>query len=176
MKRLGIIVSFLLILSSTTGYAKGNTEKAGDVLALLIPATAYSSTYVYGDEEGRKQFYKSFLSSAVATGVLKYSINKKRPENNGKHSFPSGHTSIAFQGAAFIHKRYGLKYGIPAYIAASYVGWSRVDSKQHFTSDVVAGAAIGALSSYYFTTPYKNLSIKPVSDRNTLGVSVSYQW
>ena len=176
MKKLGIIVSFFLILSSTTGYAKGYTEKAGDVLAFLIPATAYSSTYVYGDKEGRKLFYKSFLSNAAATGALKYSINKKRPENNGQHSFPSGHTSIAFQGATFIRKRYGLKYAIPAYAAATFVGWSRVDSKQHFTSDVAAGAAIGALSSYYFTTPYKNLSIKPVSDRNTLGVSVSYQW
>jgi len=174
MKKLGF--SLLLILLSNTGYAKGNTEKAGDVLALLIPATAYSSTFVYNDKEGRGEFYKSFLSNAAATSVLKYSINKKRPENNGKHSFPSGHTSIAFQGATFLHKRYGLKYGIPAYLAASYVGWSRVDSKQHFTSDVVAGAAIGALSSYYFTTPYKNVSVKPVAYNNILGVTVRYQW
>lgn len=174
MKKLGF--SLLLISLGNPGYAKGNTEKAGDLLALLIPATAYSSTFVYNDKEGRGEFYKSFLSNAAITGALKYSINKSRPENNGKHSFPSGHTSIAFQGATFLHKRYGLKYGIPAYLAASYVGWSRVDSKQHFTSDVVAGAAIGALSSYYFTTPYKNLSVKPVTYNNALGVNVSYQW
>jgi hypothetical protein len=32
-------------------------------------------------------------------------------------------------GASFIHERYGLKYAIPAYVAASFVGYSRVESK-----------------------------------------------
>ena len=58
---------------------------------------------------------------------LKRITNKERP-NGGDYSFPSGHTSAAFTGAGFIEKRYGLKVGIPAYILASYVGWSRVYS------------------------------------------------
>ncbi len=175
MKKTSIILA--LVFSINSAYAKSNTEKAGDVLQILLPVTAYSATYALDDKIGRSQFYKSFLTNTAVTYALKYSVNRDRPENNGKYSFPSGHTSSAFQGATFIHKRYGLKYGIPAYAVATFIGWSRVDSKKHYTSDVLAGAAIGALSSAYFTTPYKNLSIKPlITSDNALGVNISYQW
>jgi len=45
---------------------------------------------------------------------------------------------------------------IPAYIGAAFVGWSKVEgeSDKHDATDVLAGASIGILSSYYFTTLY----------------------
>lgn len=46
-------------------------------------------------------------------------------------------------GAAFLQMRYGWALGGPAYAVASFVACSRVESKRHYTSDVVAGAAIG---------------------------------
>jgi len=69
-------------------------------------------------------------------------VDKKRPTGSNQ-SFPSGHTSAVFQGAAFIHKRYGLKQAAAAYIGATFVGYSRVESDKHFTEDVIAGAALG---------------------------------
>lgn len=153
-----------------------NTEKAGDILQILLPATAYTTTFVMDDPEGRKQFYKSFATSVVVAYTLKYAINKDRPEDNGGQAFPSGHTTISFQSAAFIHKRYGLKYGIPAYVAATYVGWSRVDSGKHDWYDVAAGAAVGIVSSYYFTKPYKGFTVTPTADKNALGITISKTW
>lgn len=155
-----------------------NTEKAGDVLQILLPASAYAATFAIDDPEGRRQFYKSFATNLAVTYALKYSVNKSRPEGNGDHAFPSGHTSVAFQSAAFIHKRYGLKYGIPAYAAASYVGWSRVEgeSDRHDWSDVAAGAAIGIISSYYFTEPYKGFTITPTAGKDALGITISKAW
>ena len=88
-------------------------DTSGDVLQIAIPAAAYAKTFYLDDSEGRREFYKSFFTSLGVTYGLKYSIDKKRP-NGKEHSFPSGHTSAAFQGATFIHKRYGLEYGIPA--------------------------------------------------------------
>ena len=175
-KNLFASLGLILLILSNTVYAKKNTEKAGDLLLGLLPATAYASTFVFNDKQGRKQFYKSFLSNAAVTYALKSTVKKTRPDHSGNDSFPSGHTSVTFQAATFIHKRYGLKLSIPAYLAASYVGWSRVEADKHDTTDVVAGAAIGALSSYYFTTPYKNLSITPISDKNGLGITMNYQW
>ena len=107
---------------------------------------------------------------------LKKSINRWRPgckysqlskyidDSHCSHghelqSFPSGHTSAAFSGASFIHFRYGLKYGIPLYCLASFTGYSRIHANKHHIEDVMAGAGIAILSSWYFTSPYsKNYS------------------
>jgi len=168
----------LTIFTSMVQAGKSSTEKTGDILQVLIPAAAYATTFLIDDKEGRNQFYKSFLTSLVVTHTLKYVVNKPRQENNGDYSFPSGHTSAAFQGAAFIHKRYGFKYSIPAYLGAAYVGWSRVEgeSDKHDYTDVAAGALIGIFSNYYFVSPYDNLVITPVADSNNIGINVSYKW
>ncbi len=175
-----IICIFGLILfagqPSVVNADENTTERAGDIMQILIPATAFASTLVLHDKEGMLQFAKSFIVNQVVTQGLKYTINKQRPEDGNNDSFPSGHTSAAFQGATFIHKRYGVKYGIPAYIGASFVGWSRVDAKKHYTVDVLAGAAIGILSSCYFTTPYKDISVTPVADNGFYGLHLSKKW
>ena len=175
----GFIISAILLTTSTVAQAgKSKYEKEGDVLQVLIPLTAYGATFYMQDIDGRNQFYKSFLTNLAITYSLKYTINEPRPEHNGNHSFPSGHTSAAFQGAAFIHLRYGWQYGLPAYAAAAFVGWSRVEgeSDKHDTTDVLAGAAIGIFSGYYFTTPYKGVSITPYAEKNGLGVTLSMDW
>ena len=79
-------------------------------------------------------------------------------------------------GAAFIHERYGWKYAVPAYIAATYVGYSRVEADKHYVEDVVVGAAIGIVSSFVFTTPYKGLEITPVAGNGYYGLHISSSW
>lgn len=146
-------------------------ERAGDVLQIAIPAAAYGATFYLDDKEGRSQFHQSFATNFVVTHGLKRAINRERP-NGGDHSFPSGHTSAAFQGAAFIHKRYGVEYAIPAYVGATFVGYSRVKANKHHTSDVLAGAAIGTLSSWYFTKQYDNASVAVITTPDYYGVTV----
>ena len=170
-----LILSALAGIVLQTNTFAIDTEKAGDVLQIIIPSIAYGTTLYLDDKEGQTQFYKSFGTNLGVTYGLKYSIDKKRP-NGGKHSFPSGHTSAAFQGASFIHKRYGLKYAVPAYIAATFVGYSRVDSDAHYTEDVIAGAEIGILSSFYFTTEYNDFEIKPVTMNSGYGLSFKRSW
>jgi len=166
----------LLSAVSTASAKEGNIERAGDILQLLIPATAYGATYFLDDKDGRRQFYKSFFTSLGVTFALKLSINKERPNHSDNNSFPSGHTSAAFHGAAFIQKRYGWKYAIPAYIGATFVGYSRVYAQKHYVEDVVAGAVIGILSSYYFTTPYKTVTVTPVAGNGFYGLTINKTW
>ncbi|MBT8349149.1 MAG: phosphatase PAP2 family protein [Sulfurovum sp.] len=167
---------FLLIAISvfptSKTIASDNIETAGDIIQILIPGIAYGTTFYLDDREGRTQFYKSFGTNLAATYVLKYAINSERP-NGGDHSFPSGHTSAAFQGAAFIHKRYGISYGVTAYLGAAFVGYSRVEADKHYVGDVIAGAAIGIISSFYFTEPYKGVNITPTHSNGTYGIKVS---
>tara|TARA_Y100000758_G_C16055996_1_gene423174 strand:+ start:930 stop:1451 length:522 start_codon:yes stop_codon:yes gene_type:complete len=165
---------FILLLAIHSNFARADSEQVGDVLSLLIPSIAMGGTVFFEeDREGSVEFLKAFATSQFLTEGLKRTIHKERPNGRCCKSFPSGHSSRAFLGASFIHKRYGFKYSIPAYIAAIYVGSSRIDAKQHRIEDVLGGALIGMLSSYYFVDPYKGVKITPVASRNFYGVALS---
>jgi len=166
----------LLLLIPGTASASDAIEKSGDILRTLIPVAAYGATFYMHDSEGRRDFYESFLTNLGVTYALKSTISKTRPNGTDDKSFPSGHTSVAFQGAAFIHARYGPKYAVPAYIAASYVGWTRVESDNHYTEDVLVGAAIGIASSFIFTRPYHGFVAAPLVDQGFYGFTISKQW
>ena len=117
------------------------------------------------------------LNQAVTIG-LKYATGKSRPNNNGERAFPSGHTSTTFQSAAFIQKRYGWKYGIPAYALAGFTGYSRINAQKHDGWDVLAGAVIGIGSSYLFTTPYQreHMELTFASDADSISIGFRYKF
>jgi membrane-associated phospholipid phosphatase len=176
MYKLRHICYAALILQSSL-IAKSNTERAGDILTLLIPAVAYGSTLYNKDTSGQIEFYKAYGSTIALTQLLKETVREPRPNNPNSHtSFPSGHSSSAFSGAAFIHKKYGLKYALPAYLAATYTAYSRVYAKKHYTKDVVAGALLGIGLTWYFTTPYQKITVLPQVDASHYGVQCHYQW
>jgi len=174
MQKIFIILGSLLLCGSL--YAKDNAEKMGDILQIAIPLSAYGTTLYLDDKDGQMEFYKSYGASLASTYSLKYTVREQRPDSNSKDSFPSGHTSSAFSGATFIYKRYGFKYAIVPYLGAIYTGYSRVHSNRHYTRDVFAGALIGIASSWYFTTPYKNLDIQPEVGADYKGIKVNYKW
>ncbi len=129
-------------------------DKSTDILMFVTPVAGFTSTLVMGDYQGTKQIILSGATSLAITYALKYTIKKERPDHSSHHSFPSSHVSITFQGASFIQRRYGWKWGVPAYLISAYIGWGRTYAKQHDWWDVLGGAVIGAGSSYIFTHPY----------------------
>jgi membrane-associated phospholipid phosphatase len=157
--------------------AKSNTEQAGDILSLLIPTIAFGTTFALDDDKGKIEFLKAYGGTAAATQILKYTVRAPRPNSpDTLTSFPSGHTSSAFSGASFIHKRYGFTYAIPAYIGATYTAYSRVYAEKHYTRDVIAGALLGIGFSWYFVSPYENLQIQPIVGNETYGIQFNYTW
>lgn len=148
--------SFLLLfLCSFHVFAQRETpEVVGDVFENVLTATAIITPLIIKDKAGFKQAVKTVVATALVTHGLKRLIDKPRP-NGGSYSFPSGHTSASFAGAAFIQRRYGWKYGAPLYAMAVYTGWSRVNANKHDYWDVLGGAAIGAGFAYIFTKPYE---------------------
>ncbi len=133
-------------------------------------------TFVFDDYAGRESLSKTFFSTMGTTYALKYSIQDERPDGGGK-SFVSGHTSATFSGAAFIQRHYGWKYGIPAYLGAAFVGWSRVKAGKHYTDDVLRGAAIGILSAYVFIRSYnKDIRVSPFVGDRKFGLAFQFRW
>lgn len=150
----GIILLLILLFSQIADAQSQAVETSGDILLFALPAATLGTTLIVGDDKGTIQFAKGLITNQVLTIGLKYLTDKKRPYNNGDRAFPSGHTSTTFQSASFIQRRYGWKYGLPAYALAGYTGFSRINAQKHDGWDVLAGAVIGIGSSYLFTTPY----------------------
>jgi len=173
---ISIVIGFSSYIGDVYASNEDNIEKAGDVLSIILPISAYGFSFYFKDKPGRTQFYKSFLSNTLITVGLKYAIDKERPDGSDENSFPSGHTAYTFQAASFVQLRYGWKYATALYLAAIYTGYSRVKAEKHYVEDVLAGAAIGFSNSYYFTTPFEGFDINPVARYGYYGLSVKKSW
>ncbi|HOT97347.1 MAG TPA: phosphatase PAP2 family protein [bacterium] len=169
-----LLISFLLV-SPAAVEAKEAVQTAGDVLLVALPATAAGMTWYHHDCEGVMQLARVSSLTLGVTTALKYLINEKRPDG-GKYGFPSGHASVTFCAAEFIRKRYGWRPGLPAYAAALFTAWSRVESRRHYTHDVLAGAALGAGSSYLFTRPAKGVHLQLGAGGRGYNIRLSCVW
>lgn len=178
-------IAFLLLVAahiSAQNYnstSKSNTtEKIGDVVLIALPVATLGATFIVNDKEGSWQFAKSLLLTEALTYGLKWSINKPRPDLSNNNSFPSGHTLTTFHSAGFIHRRYGVKYSIPAYLLAGFTAASRVNAEKHDILDVIAGAVIGLGSNLIFTTEHQRthfqLTFNSTKDNFLIGFTYKF--
>ena len=174
--KLYIILLCIAIIPSSIVAQRKAVERSGDVLVFATPIATLVTTLVLKDYQGLKQAAFSGATSLATTYALKHIVKKDRPDHSNQLSFPSGHSTVSFTAAAFLQRRYGWKFGIPAYALSTYVAWSRVYGKKHDYWDVLAGAAIGIGSAYIFTKPFAkkhNLAISPVVILNRPGIYAS---
>ena len=170
-----LLVSVLAPGAGVTASAAGDTEAAGNALVFALPAVSAGASLIHGDGDG---FVQLTESAALALGItygLKYTVNAERP-NGGENSFPSGHATLSFCSAEFLRRRYGWSWGLPAYAVAGFVGYSRVDAREHYAGDVLAGAAIGAVSAWLFTKPFECLDVDVTVTEGSCGLVVAYVW
>jgi membrane-associated phospholipid phosphatase len=85
------------------------------------------------------------LMAETLAFAVKEVARRDRPDGSG-YSFPSGHTTVSFASADVLRRTFGWKVGVPAYAVASYVAASRIQSRRHYLSDVVFGAALGTVA------------------------------
>lgn len=176
MKKIIALVFTICFLFPSKAQNKDITS-AGDILQIAIPAAALTTAFIYNDDQTKpvKQFVLAYGSAFIAQQSLKHIVRKERPDGSNHYSFPSGHTTSAFSGAAFIQRRYGWKYGAPCYLLASFVGYSRIQAKKHDGWDVLAGAAIGTGTAYLFTQPYqKKIQVGFDKDKNGYQLGLTY--
>lgn len=110
--------------------------------------------------EGSAHVLAGLLAAGVANGALKYGVGRNRPSrtddpfrfrpfngDNQWQSFPSGHATVSFALAAGISEEVREPWVTAAtYGTAALVAWSRVYEDKHWTSDVAAGALVGAMA------------------------------
>ena len=155
MKSVRVFIATLLVASSMSVHAGDDGLRyTTDVLCLLPDATALGVAFAKHDTEGMKQLGLSVATCLAVNYGLELCIRKDRPDGTGHHAFPSTHTAVAFNGSTFLMKRYGWKWGVPAYVVSSFVAWGRVHTNRHDWWDALGGAAIGAGSAFIFTRPF----------------------
>lgn len=140
-------------LGGQTG-SEGPVVQFGDDLYTLMPSAAYLGSLAARDFRGFAYMGIHSVFSSGITRFLKDEVGQQRPGDQGNTSFPSGHANAAFLSAAFLQQRYGPRTGIPAYISAILVGWSRVYGNKHYVNDVIGGASIAMLSAWAIVPPY----------------------
>ena len=121
-------------------------------LAILLLFCAMSCTAQdkYDWKQAAVNAAASFAIDAAVTYSLKPMVRSERPDGSDNHSFPSGHTSLAFTGASVLFKEtrhISPWIGIAGYAAATGIAIERVANRHHHWADVLAGAGIGILST-----------------------------
>jgi membrane-associated phospholipid phosphatase len=133
-----------------------------------VAAPVMAGVAVIGVATGDQALVRSVLNTGAGlvaagavNGSLKFGLGRRRPnpENDAFlfkpmnpddqwQSFPSGHATVAFSLATAI----SMEARTPWVTAVSFgsaglVGWSRLYSQRHWTSDVMGGALVGVLTT-----------------------------
>jgi membrane-associated phospholipid phosphatase len=150
-------LSFTLVAAGAAAQAAGEIsekDRYGQVIRIALPAAAAALSLHMDDPEGLRQLAFSTALSAGSTELLKRAVRAKRPDGRERDSFPSGHAALTFSTAAYVHERYSLQWALPFYGLAAFTAYKRVSTRNHYTRDVIAGAAVGMLSAWVFTGRY----------------------
>ena len=142
-----------------------------------VPLALYVAARTTGRSE-TAAFAVTLLRAQVANGLVTRSLKfipRARPYQEVSRlahgSFPSGHTSASFATATVIHRRWGWRAGLPAYLLASYVGVTRLHNN-HYLSDVTFGAALGIATGLAVSRPSRRAAISPIVAPGRAGVAI----
>jgi membrane-associated phospholipid phosphatase len=143
-------------------YWKGTSYSAYGV-EVGLPVGLFVAGLIKGDKQLKRNAYEvtgALAIQLITTAIMKRAFDRRRPwekypneiypyKHSGGKSFPSGHTSTAFCLATSLTLEYKKWYiGVPAYLWAGSVGYSRIYLGVHYFSDVVGGAIVGTGSAW----------------------------
>ncbi len=156
------IRSFALRHQNYDGFFDAINHMGDGTYHILAFGTGYIAGRLTGSEkmtEVSREGLQSFLISGITVITLKSLFGRARPYmnegplsfhplnlDNDYHSFPSGHTIVAFSAASVISSNFRnpAVYAI-SYSLATGVAMARIYKDKHWFSDVLMGAALGGV-------------------------------
>ena len=155
-------------------------ETAGTGVAIALPLVAGGISLLHDqDWNGVGELTESTAATVAAALILKQIVREQRPDHSDFQSFPSDTAALAYSSADYLWDRYGWEYGVPAYAAAMFVGYSRVRAKKHHWYDVAASSAIAFGFNYAFVTRYRehaNYGVYAAADADSVGIRFAMTW
>jgi hypothetical protein len=168
-------------------------EPFGNEYAIGVVGSFYIFGEIFKDPRAKTTALDAISASALASGIItnvtKYAIGRSRPLDHegaykfqpfsGRDSFSSGHTAEAFALASVISEHYPTPWvQVTSYGIAGLVGYARISEGRHWTSDVLAGAAIGTFvgkTVVYFNQRHRRVAVQPLIGTIN-GAEFSYSW
>lgn len=136
------------------------TYKAADY-AIYLPVAGLGSLLFLGPTHDMRTAGRVFVAGIPFVWVGKDIIKKcktdinKRPWNEhfsrdhrNYGGFPSGHMAASMYMTLYWGLRYGHRFAIPLGICSAFIGVTYLTSNRHYLSQLVGGAAWGALWAY----------------------------
>lgn len=168
-------------LMYTSGALYGTT-------AVLTPSGDQAGEWVTDKMKGFVVGGAAFGLSEGIVGILKPAVDRERP--NGSHqSFPSGHATAASSFATLAAKNIDtmqlpkiaeIASDIGLGVIAAGTAWARVEAKEHYPSDVLAGIAIGHFLSAFVNDAFLGIDesrgITPEADLSRDGFHLNVAW
>ncbi len=175
-------VVFLIATLACSGAAGETNQSLADVgtgVAIALPIAAAGISYWKNDYQGLGQLALDTGATVGTALLLKQFVKEERPDYSDNRSFPSDTAALAFAPASYLWYRYGWEYGVPAYGAAIFSGYTRVASDQHHWWDVAASAGIAWGWTFLFTSRWHyayNINSSIQVTPHAAFASLSYQW
>ncbi len=164
-------------------------DNVGDVggnpgLHFAVAGAMYFTTLAKNDTKNyeiSKTLINALAVNGIVTMALKGIANSDSP-NDDPMGWPSGHTSSTFCFASVMHRAYGPWVGMPLYAFATFVGYERIDARNHDLNDVVSGALIGLVIGHAVFQNHEprifGMELQPWVDpeSNAVGLSLTKRW
>ena len=184
-------------------------QKIGDIAGFMLNIPIFQiGGYFWGratDNEKLVQFTMDVLATHIVTllevGAISQIPFHKRPNAargsedeggggvndlfRGASSFPSGHMVGASVLMFKSWEYYGWRAGIPATIATALMGWARIESGDHYLTDILGTVALSGIASLSTSRKFDIVTkgiptsdggrviVTPVIGTNNWGVSVT---
>ncbi len=169
----------MLIPTAAPAETNQGLANVGTGVAIALPVAAAGISYWKDDWQGIGELALTTGATVGTALILKQLVKEERPDYSDDRSFPSDTAALAFAPASYLWDRYGWQYGVPAYGAAIFSGYTRVASDEHHWWDVAASAGIAWGYTFLFTSHWHyayNLNSGIEVSPHAALVSMSYQW
>lgn len=140
---------------------------------------------LYNDDTKTYEVSKTLVNALALNGITTLALKgivQTRSPNGDPWGWPSGHTSSTFCLATVLHEAYGPWVGVPMFAFAGFVGYERVDARNHDFSDVISGALIGIAIGHAVSQNHQpkifGMDVIPYIDPATgaVGIALTKRW
>ncbi|MFZ5447634.1 MAG: phosphatase PAP2 family protein [Thermodesulfobacteriota bacterium] len=170
---------------------QGASEAAYLITALATPSGEQPRDWVEAKLKGLMVGVAAVGLTEGTTDLLKNITNRSRPNDSDNQSFPSGHASraavcntLAARNLDYLNMpnsaRTGLRVGF--LVLTCGTAWARVEAREHFPSDVLAGMAIGHFLGAFINDAFlgadspQNLSLAVEPSRKDIYCTVRWMF
>lgn len=132
-----------------------NAADYAPALSPLAATYALKTLGVEGRSTTRRLLTATAFGLALEVGIsqgLKHTVSEQRPDGSNDHSFPSGHTAVAYLSATILYREYGHIspwVSIGGYSTATLTEWLRLRHHRHYVNDLLMGSGIGVASANF---------------------------